>query len=145
MTSIGGLTLTSPITICSECSCIVPSPQIELENDHCWFVRKPQPVLRGSGIILPKKHRETVFELERVEWEATREMLLAAKDLIDHELSPAGYNIGWNCGSAAGQHREHLHLHVIPRFDDEPHAGKGIRWWLNQEDNRRPSYRGSLL
>ena len=31
----------------------------------------------------------------------------------------------------------HAHLHVIPRFAAEPHAGKGIRYWLKQESNRR--------
>jgi hypothetical protein len=28
-------------------------------------------------------------------------------------------------------------LHVIPRYADEPLAGRGIRHWLKQENNRR--------
>ncbi len=36
-----------------------------------------------------------------------------------------------------GQTVFHAHLHVIPRFAAEPHAGKGIRYWLKQESNRR--------
>jgi ligand-binding SRPBCC domain-containing protein len=31
----------------------------------------------------------------------------------------------------------HAHLHVIPRYVDEPLAGKGIRYWLKQPDNIR--------
>ena len=31
----------------------------------------------------------------------------------------------------------HAHLHVIPRYAGEPHAGKGIRHWLKREANRR--------
>ena len=57
---------------------------------------------------------------------------------IDRALVPTGYNVGWNCGSEAGQEVFHAHLHVIPRFADEPLAGKGIRHWLKQEENRRP-------
>ena len=32
----------------------------------------------------------------------------------------------------------HAHLHVIPRFDDEPQAGRGIRWAIKQTNNLRP-------
>jgi hypothetical protein len=31
----------------------------------------------------------------------------------------------------------HAHLHVIPRFADEPLAGRGIRYALKQPTNRR--------
>ncbi|MEM7353458.1 MAG: HIT domain-containing protein [Acidobacteriota bacterium] len=126
---------------CDVCGCTIPRSQVHLENEHCWFLRKPQAVLVGSGIIMPKVHRDTLFDLSPEEWVATREILLAAKQLIDRELSPGGYNVGWNCGDAGGQQRRHAHLHVIPRFADEPHAGKGIRWWFNQEENLRPAIR----
>ncbi len=127
--------------VCRDCGCEVPHEQIVLENPYCWFLRKDQPVLEGSGIIMPKIHRDTVFDLEPEEWVATQEILLAAKAVIDRELRPQGYNVGWNCGSAGGQQRLHVHLHVIPRFDDEPYAGRGIRWWLNQPVNLRPEER----
>jgi histidine triad (HIT) family protein len=57
-------------------------------------------------------------------------------------LRPDGFNVGWNCGPVGGQVIPHAHLHVIPRFADEPYAGKGIRHWLKQESNRRPGNRG---
>lgn len=38
-----------------------------------------------------------------------------------------------------GQSIHHAHLHVVPRFRDEPLAGKGIRPWLKSEANLRPS------
>jgi diadenosine tetraphosphate (Ap4A) HIT family hydrolase len=31
--------------------------------------------------------------------------------------------------SPPGQRVPHAHLHVVPRWADEPHAGKGT-WWL---------------
>ena len=33
-----------------------------------------------------------------------------------------------------------VHLHVIPRFADEPLAGKGIRYFMKQAQNRRPGF-----
>jgi len=38
------------------------------------------------------------------------------KQRLDGELSPDGYNVGFNAGAAAGQTVFHLHVHVIPRF-----------------------------
>lgn len=112
--------------------------QVILENGLCLFLQTPQEVLQGSGVIVPVAHRETVFDLTPEEWRATQELLAEAKDLLDRKFSPAGYNVGWNAGESGGQHIMHAHLHVIPRFDDEPFAGKGIRHWLKSRDNRRP-------
>jgi histidine triad (HIT) family protein len=61
-----------------------------------------------------------------------------AKRITDEALAPDGYNLGWNVGSTGGQEMAHVHLHVIPRFADELHAGKGIRWLFKQPENRRP-------
>ncbi len=110
---------------------------IVLESDHCVFTQVPQSVLTGSGLIIPRLHRETVFDLTEEEWTDTRRLLQRVKALLDDKYAPDGYNIGWNSGPVAGQEISHAHLHVIPRFATEPFAGRGIRWWLKQEANRR--------
>lgn len=96
----------------------------------------------GSGFCIPetrvpKHHRDTVFDLTTEEWEATFALLQRARELLDREYSPQGYNVGWNCGQVGGQEVFHAHLHVIPRYADEPFAGRGIRYWLKQDDNKR--------
>jgi diadenosine tetraphosphate (Ap4A) HIT family hydrolase len=111
--------------------------QIVLSNEYCLFVQKPQPVLLGSGLIVPRKHRETVFDLTPQEWQATFVLLQEAKEFLDKEYHPQGYNVGWNVGHVGGQEIFHAHMHVIPRFEDEPLAGKGIRYWLKQSSNQR--------
>lgn len=111
--------------------------RVVLENEHCWFLQEPQEVLIGSGVIVPKSHRETVFDLTTEEWAATFSLLKEAKYRLDAKCGPQGYNVGWNSGRVAGQEIFHAHLHVIPRYADEPLAGKGIRYWLKQPMNRR--------
>ncbi|MEC0264547.1 HIT family protein [Paenibacillus anseongense] len=110
---------------------------IVLSNEYCLFVQKPQEVLIGSGLIVPKMQRETAFELTTDEWQASFELLQQVKELLDKEYAPQGYNLGWNCGDIGGQEIFHAHIHVIPRFEDEPLAGKGIRYWLKQSSNQR--------
>jgi diadenosine tetraphosphate (Ap4A) HIT family hydrolase len=110
---------------------------IVLENEHCLFIQQPQSVLIGSGLIIPRLHRETVFDLTTEEWLATHDLVRRAKALLDKVYAPNGYNLGWNVEQVGGQEIFHAHLHIIPRFADEPFAGKGIRYWLKQPTNQR--------
>jgi diadenosine tetraphosphate (Ap4A) HIT family hydrolase len=111
--------------------------KIVMTNQYCVFLQKPQEVLIGSGLIVPKEHRETVFDLSKDEWNATFDLLQEVKIYLDSKYKPQGYNIGWNVGNVGGQEIFHAHLHVIPRYKDEPLSGKGIRYWLKQPQNKR--------
>lgn len=111
--------------------------EVIVENEYCLFIQMPQEVLIGSGLIIPREHRETLFELTKKEWDATYELLQEVKQMLDDQYQPDGYNVGWNCGQVGGQHIFHAHLHVIPRFKDEPYAGRGIRSWLKSAENKR--------
>lgn len=120
------------------CPFCAPAPHsVALENAQAVFLIGAEPVLVGSGVIVPRAHRATVFDLTREEWLATYDLLQQAKEMLTKELQPDGFNVGWNCGEVGGQFIHHAHLHVIPRFADEPYAGKGIRHWLKSEANRR--------
>lgn len=110
--------------------------EVVMSNEHCLFLQMSQKVLIGSGIIVPRAHRETVFDLTKEEWNATYSLLEEVKDYLDKKYNPDGYNIGWNVGKVGGQEVFHAHMHVIPRFSKEPLAGKGIRYWLKQDENK---------
>ena len=122
---------------CPFCPPKVNDNVILLENELSLFIDLKHSVLQGSGIIVPKAHRESAFDLTEEEIASTFSLLTEAKALLDVEYDPQGYNLGWNCGAVAGQTVFHAHLHVIPRYASEPYAGKGIRYWLKQESNRR--------
>src|SRR5512139_1340298 len=122
---------------CPFCSPDLDQAQVILENVLCLFLQQPEPVLIGSGIIIPRHHRATLFDLTLEEWEATFDLLIEVKALLDQRYAPDGYNVGWNSGRVGGQEVFHAHMHVIPRYKDEPLAGKGIRYWLKQDSNRR--------
>ena len=99
-----------------------------------WAYEPPE----GGVLICPRAHRETVFELSPEEWQ-DGSSLISVKAHIDERVVPDGYNVGWNVHAAGGQVVAHAHLHVVPRWLDEPHAGKGLRWWIKQPDKRRPT------
>ena len=96
-----------------------PKQNIILSNEHCLFLQLDQSqikggLLEGAGVIVPKIHRETVFDLTEEEWGATYSLLKEMKKHLDKEYEPQGYNLGWNCGEVGGQHVFHAHFHVIP-------------------------------
>ena len=121
---------------CRFCDRLADQTEIILENALCVFLQKEESVLIGSGLIIPRAHRETVFDLTPAEWNALYDIIHQAKNLLDQKYQPDGFNLGWNCGATGGQHVFHAHLHIIPRYKDEPYAGKGIRYWLSQDENK---------
>jgi len=106
------------------------------ESKYVALIEVENEKLAGSCFIIPKAHKEPLFDLSSEEWLDTRNVLAIAKKLIDEKYKPDGYNLGWNVGSIGGQFVFHSHLHIIPRFADEPFAGKGIRNWFISEENR---------
>ena len=112
------------------------------ENETMMGVRSnnlKNNTLIGSYVIIPKSQVGSPFELSDKEWADTKLLLKELKNYLDETYHPDGYNIGWNVGEVAGQHVAHAHLHVIPRFADEPLAGKGLRHFFKQDNNIRSS------
>lgn len=109
-----------------------------IENAFCIYAstrdpRDPPDVLPG-GVIVPLAHRPSPFDFTDDEWAATHDLLLEAKAAWDERLAPDGYMLVWNSSPDVG----HAHLHVIPRFDDEPLADQGGRSAIKVPENRRP-------
>jgi histidine triad (HIT) family protein len=89
-----------------------------------------------EGCVFCEAHRASPFDLTAAEWAATRELLLVVRAELHKRLAPDGYTLGWN-----DQGGLHPHLHVIPRFDDEPMADQGVRSGIKDPANRRPDPR----
>lgn len=119
-----------------------PTQNVIMSNEFCMFLQLDQAKqegiqLEGAGVIVPRKHRETAFDLTLEEWNATYILLQDVKKYVDEKYQPQGYNLGWNCGEVGGQHIAHSHFHVIPRYENEPLAGKGIRYMFKGPNNQR--------
>lgn len=121
------------------------SDDLTFENKTMIAVRSnnlKNNTLIGSYVIIPKSEVSSPFALSDEEWADTKNLIRELKDYLDEKYKPDGYNIGWNVGKVAGQEVKHAHLHIIPRFSDEPYAGKGIRYWFKQPENLRKSLTG---
>jgi len=109
--------------------CNLSTDRIISESDYTLTIRDGFPVSEGHTLIIPKRHVQSFFELQASEKAAVLQALDEAKEALDKEFSPDGYNIGINDGEAAGQTILHLHVHLIPRYKgDTMDPRGGVRW-----------------
>ena len=99
-----------------------------IEDDHAYVRYDNNSLSRGHVIVVPRRHVASFFDMTPEEKICVLELLDHAKEKIDKQYAPDGYNIGVNIGRAGGQSRMHVHVHLIPRYSgDVPDPGGGIR------------------
>ena len=104
-----------------------------LYEDDLWYITDMEEgSINNATMAITRRHIETPFEINEQEWASLRNLLQRMKKLVDDKEVPSGYNIGWNVYKVAGQNVAHAHLHLLARYDDEPLAGKGIRFAFKQ-------------
>lgn len=99
-------------------------------NDLAVVVDQPEPwmVSPGHCLVVPRRVVPTIWQMTIDEWAACIALLSLMKERIDAQHKPDGYNIGANCGEAAGQTVMHAHIHLIPRYlGDDPAPRGGVR------------------
>jgi diadenosine tetraphosphate (Ap4A) HIT family hydrolase len=91
-----------------------------------FLIRDAFPVSPGHTLIISNEEKADFFMLTEDERSELSALIQVAKELVEEEFSPDGYNIGMNCGEAAGQTVMHFHCHLIPRYKgdmDNPRGG----------------------
>ena len=109
--------------------CALPPDRLLATRATAVAIRDAFPVSPGHTLIIPKRHVASFFDITDAERADLLALLSSARDDLDREFQPSGYNIGINDGAAAGQTVPHLHIHLIPRYaGDQPDPRGGVRW-----------------
>ncbi|MDB4664410.1 HIT family protein [bacterium] len=105
----------------------IPESEYVSCSSAFFVVRDRFPVSEGHSLIISRRQDAvTYFDLSSDEKQELLQLIEQVKAALESELSPDGYNIGMNCGDAAGQTVMRFHCHVIPRFNgdmDDPRGG----------------------
>jgi histidine triad (HIT) family protein len=78
------------------------------------------PATRGHALVIPRAHSSDLLSVEPEDLSA---VALAAQRLAERakeRLGAEGINLLNSCGVAAWQTVFHFHVHVIPRYSDDP-------------------------
>lgn len=91
------------------------------------------PISIGHTLVLPKKHCERVRDLSREEFCDMFALVHALDLLITSRLGASASHISINDGAAANQLIPHVHVHIIPRNEND-NAGFTARKLLRPEE-----------
>lgn len=109
---------------------ITPVTEWIAHNELAFAVFDRFPVSPGHALVVTRRLVPTWFDATAQEQAALMGLVNTVRNILDNSLKPVpdGYNVGFNCGSAAGQTVPHVHIHVIPRYSgDLPDPRGGVR------------------
>jgi histidine triad (HIT) family protein len=119
------------MTFCVFCAIIdkkIPA-KILSQTPKTITIMDINPLSKGHCLVIPKKHTSKMDELDD---ESLAEVLPAVRHAIkglQKGLGVVNYNIIQNNGKEAHQEVDHVHYHIIPKYQD---SGLGIKWVVNK-------------
>lgn len=90
------------------------------EDDAALAFMDIQPVSKGHTLVVPKKHHDPITAVPA---ETLGRVMLTVQKVAAGQyagLKAAAINVTQANGALAGQCVQHVHFHVIPRYDGDP-------------------------
>ena len=70
-------------------------------------------------MVVTKRHCLDLSQLNRGEFQEFFYLTKVSLQVLKKSLHPHGFNVGINIGNAGGAGEEHLHLHIVPRWNGD--------------------------
>jgi histidine triad (HIT) family protein len=97
----------------------IPSTRVD-EDDRTLAFMDIGPATRGHVLVIPKRHHRDLLAIDEADLIACTLMSQRVARRVLERLGADGVNLLNSCGAAAWQTVFHFHLHVIPRYIDDP-------------------------
>ncbi len=95
------------------------------EDEHVLAFLDIGPLSRGHTLVVPKERKAQLHELGDEAAAALGRVLPRIARAILKATGATAYNVLQNNGAAASQIVQHVHFHIIPRFES---SGLGLVW-----------------
>jgi histidine triad (HIT) family protein len=97
----------------------VPSQTVDSDERTVAFM-DINPATKGHALVVPRAHSIDLIDVEPEDLAATMAAVQRLVKRMDEVLEPDGFNVLNATRPAAWQTVFHFHVHVIPRYDDDP-------------------------
>jgi len=97
----------------------IPSTRIA-ETERAIAFMDINPGSRGHALVIPKEHSADLLEVAPEDLHACTDLAREVARRATERLGADGVNLLNCCGADAWQTVFHFHLHVIPRYKDQP-------------------------
>jgi len=97
----------------------IPSNRID-EDEHTVTFMDINPATRGHALVVPRRHYRDLLEIAPDDLAAVAATAQRIAVRVKERLGADGVNLLNSCGAAAWQTVFHFHMHVIPRYSDDP-------------------------
>lgn len=104
---------------CQFCDTQTIEKQKIYETSTAFVIYNIRPANKGQCVVIPKRHITNIRDLSDDECAILLKLVKLVSEKLEEYLKPAGFNYGWNEGKYAGQSIEHVHIHVLPRFEND--------------------------
>jgi histidine triad (HIT) family protein len=94
--------------------------QIVAEDEHTVAFMDISPATRGHVLVIPRRHSRNLLEIGADDLSATMAAAQRMARRIEERLGADGVNLLNSCGKAGWQTVFHFHVHVIPRYENDP-------------------------
>jgi len=86
---------------------------------YTFVMMNKYPYNNGHLMIVPKRHCVEFENLNDREIKELFCLLRISTRVLRTSLSPQGFNIGMNIGKVGGAGEDHIHFHVVPRWNGD--------------------------
>ena len=94
--------------------------QIIAEDERTVAFMDINPATRGHALVIPRRHARDLLEIDPSDLSAVAVAAQRVAARMPERLGAAGVNLLNSCGRDAWQTVFHFHMHVIPRYHDDP-------------------------
>jgi len=77
------------------------------------------PYNPGHLMVIPIRHVEKFQELKENERNRLFEVVIMCQNMLQDLFHPTGFNVGYNQGKYSGASVNHVHVHIVPRYQSE--------------------------
>jgi histidine triad (HIT) family protein len=97
----------------------IPSTRVD-EDERTIAFMDINPATRGHLLVIPREHSADVLEIADEDLQACARMAQKLAQRAKDRLGADGVNLLNSCGAVAWQTVFHFHVHVIPRYANDP-------------------------